>query len=442
MRAPPCSTADSAGGGRRDVRWSRARRACRRDGSPPARSPASSATSPTSVPISSVAPSRSWTCVRRPVRGSGPRAARGSPGRPHPGQPKLPYAELVAPDGTLLPPDALETASGRGGHRSRHGRSSPPAARARARAPSRSPCDVLGHPAHGGVRRVVDRMGRTDGHAGRDRAGVTAPAPEGRLDPHGRRLRGAVPAAVRRGRHLLGGPAPVALHKSDWKQAGFLAIFALAFGGVGIGGIAAVLAGRGRADEALAREARHPDAPWLWREEWAARRVSDSSRAGMWGAWAFTALWNLISLPSAVLAVRSALHEGNRIALSRWCSRWSEWDCSSGRSGRRSATAGTVSRRSSSRRCRPSSATRSKGSVRTPAGLRPAEGFRATLNCIRRVTSGSGRNRSTSETDSLAGGAPGRADGRSACRSPSRSPWTRCPAIRPGRATGSSGGWT
>ena len=39
-----------------------------------------------------------------------------------------------------------------------------------------------------------------------------------------------------------------------------------------------------------------------------------------------------------------------------------------------------------------------EGTVRTPTGLRPPEGFRVVLSCIRRVTSGSGRNRSTTET--------------------------------------------
>jgi hypothetical protein len=47
----------------------------------------------------------------------------------------------------------------------------------------------------------------------------------------------------------------------DWEQAGFLSIFALTFGGVGIGGIVAVLRGRRGAEAALAREARYPEAP-------------------------------------------------------------------------------------------------------------------------------------------------------------------------------------
>ena len=105
-----------------------------------------------------------------------------------------------------------------------------------------------------------------------------------------------------------------AIGRRDWPQAGFLLVFVLTFGGVGVGGIATVLAGRRRAEEGLAREARHPEAPWLWREDWAARRIGDSSRGAMWGAWIFTALWNLISIPSAVMAVRAALREGNHLA--------------------------------------------------------------------------------------------------------------------------------
>ena len=41
-------------------------------------------------------------------------------------------------------------------------------------------------------------------------------------------------------------------------------------------------------------------APWLWREDWASRRITDGSRSDMWSAWAFTALWNLVSVPGAI----------------------------------------------------------------------------------------------------------------------------------------------
>ena len=241
-------------------------------------------------------------------------------------------------------------------------------------------------------------MGGTDGYTDRDRPGVTAPSAKLRSS------RNAIGCAVL---FLLpfaavGVYATVqllaAVGKHDWTQAGFLAVFALTFGGVGIGGIAAVLNGRGRIEDALAREARHPAAPWLWREDWAARRVTDSSRSAMWGAWAFTALWNLISIPSAVLAVQDALEKGNRLALIallfplvglgllvwalRATARYRRYGVSTLELAEVPAPVGHAL----------------EGLVRTPRELRPADGFQVTLSCIRRATRGSGKNRSTSET--------------------------------------------
>lgn len=184
----------------------------------------------------------------------------------------------------------------------------------------------------------------------------------------------------------------------DLGKAGFLSIFALVFGGVGIGGIVSVLRGRRGAEAALAREARHPDEPWLWREDWAARRIADGSALEMGLAWAFAVLWNLVSIPAAVVGVRAAVREGNRAALVAllfpavgagllvWALRITI---------RRRRYGSSVLEL----RTLPAAVGHAlEGTVRTPAGLRPPEGFRVVLSCIRRVTSGSGRNRSTSES--------------------------------------------
>ena len=188
-----------------------------------------------------------------------------------------------------------------------------------------------------------------------------------------------------------------ALGARDWGQAGFLSIFALTFGGVGIGGIVTVLRGRRSAEAALAREAQDPEAPWLWREDWAARRITDASAAEMGFAWAFAILWNLISVPGAVFGVRAALREGNRAALIAllfpavgvgllvWAVRATIRRRRYGTSVLELGTLPAVVGHAL------------EGTLRTPAGLRPPEGFRVVLSCIRRVTSGSGRNRSTSE---------------------------------------------
>ena len=184
----------------------------------------------------------------------------------------------------------------------------------------------------------------------------------------------------------------------DWGQAGFLSIFALTFGGVGIGGIVLVLRGRRGAEAALAREARHPEAPWLWREDWAARRITDASVAQMGFAWAFAILWNLVSAPAAVIGVRAALREGNRAAMIAllfpvvgvgllvWAIRITIRRRRYGTSVLELGTLPAVIGHAL------------EGTLHTPAGLRPPEGFRVVLSCIRRSTSGSGSDRSTLET--------------------------------------------
>ena len=184
---------------------------------------------------------------------------------------------------------------------------------------------------------------------------------------------------------------------SNWPQAGFLSIFALTFGGVGFGGLVVVAAGRRRLIDADARQAQHPDEPWLWRPDWASGVVTDSSKVEMWTAWVFAALWNLIGLPSGVLGVRAAMREGNRLALIalvfpligagllawavRATLRYRRYGLSRFELSRNPGVVGHTL----------------AGTVRTPSDLRPPEGFNVVLSCIRRETTGTGKNRSTTE---------------------------------------------
>lgn len=43
--------------------------------------------------------------------------------------------------------------------------------------------------------------------------------------------------------------------------------------------------------------AQHPDEPWLWREDWAQRAVRESYEVGGWCLWGFAAAWNLFCVP-------------------------------------------------------------------------------------------------------------------------------------------------
>ena len=183
----------------------------------------------------------------------------------------------------------------------------------------------------------------------------------------------------------------------DWEAAAFLGLFGLTFGLVGLGGIVAVLRAGRVAAEAEALRARHPEAPWLWRADWAAGRVEDGSRGTMVAAWIFAAFWNLISIPGAYFGVRQALEDERRgallvllfpavgLGLLVWALRATLRYRRYGISRLALATVPAPVGREL------------RGTVEAPAVLE-APGVLLTLTCLRRVTRGSGKNRSTSET--------------------------------------------
>ena len=180
-------------------------------------------------------------------------------------------------------------------------------------------------------------------------------------------------------------------------EAGSVLLFALVFGGVATGGWRLLLLAhrKMRTEEKL--KARHPDQPWMWRTDWASGRISDSSRMLLWSSWIFACLWNLVSWPSAVLAVRSALLQGNTAAfvailfplagsgLLVWAVRNTVRHRRYGGSLLELSTIPGVIGHSLA------------GSIRVSNLLQPAEGFALTLSCLKRVA-GSGKDDSSSET--------------------------------------------
>ncbi len=184
----------------------------------------------------------------------------------------------------------------------------------------------------------------------------------------------------------------------DWGPAAFMGIFGLTFGLVGVGGILAVLRARRHAAETDAIRGRNPEAPWLWRPDWAAGRIEDSNRGTMVGAWIFAGFWNLVSLPGAYFGIRQLMNEGEKGALFvlifpavglgllvwaiRATLRYRRFGVSRLDLATVPAPLGGELR----------------GAVIAPVTLDALEGVQVTLTSVRRVTTGSGKNRSTSET--------------------------------------------
>lgn len=180
--------------------------------------------------------------------------------------------------------------------------------------------------------------------------------------------------------------------------AAFMGIFGITFGLVGFGGIVGALRARRTAVQVDAARARHPDAPWLWRADWAAGRIEDGNRRTMVAAWIIAGFWNLISLPGAFFAMREALREGNRAALLALLFPLVGlgllvWAVRATLRHRRYG----VSRLDLARV--PAAIGRElRGTVAARGLLAVPGGFGVALTCVRRVTRGSGKNRSTTET--------------------------------------------
>jgi hypothetical protein len=186
--------------------------------------------------------------------------------------------------------------------------------------------------------------------------------------------------------------------QGNWHEMLFFTLFAVTFGGVGFGGIAFMLAARRKLKEQEALKARYPNEPWQWQRDWAAGRIDDTGRATMWVSWVFAIFWNLVSIPAGFAGIRAVLQEGNNagyvallfplvgMGLFAWAVRTTLRYQRYGISRLELSTIpGTIGRTLA-------------GVVRTNTVLQPSDGFQATLSCVRRVTTKSGKNSSTTES--------------------------------------------
>jgi hypothetical protein len=176
-----------------------------------------------------------------------------------------------------------------------------------------------------------------------------------------------------------------------------LLLFATVFGGVAAGGWRLLLLAHRKIRTEETLKARDPNQPWMWRPDWASGRISDSNRMLLWSSWIFATLWNLISWPSAVLAVRSAMLQGNTAAyvallfplagtgLLVWAVRNTIRHKRYGASLLELSTIPAVIGHSLA------------GTIRVSSLLQPAEGFALTLSCVQRSTR-DGNDDSSSET--------------------------------------------
>ena len=183
-----------------------------------------------------------------------------------------------------------------------------------------------------------------------------------------------------------------------WEMMVVQLIFVLMFGSVGFGllfgGLAAVK--KSRAEAALA--AAHPEARWMWKADWAAGQIVSSQKNAMRATLLFAVFWIVVTAPLLLVLPGEILTKHNRVALlgltfpaiglllAGWAVyavlRWRKFGQSI---FQMASVPGVVGGQLA-------------GVIRTSAKIRPEDGFHLLLRCVRRVTTGAGKSRHTTET--------------------------------------------
>lgn len=185
--------------------------------------------------------------------------------------------------------------------------------------------------------------------------------------------------------------------QGNWREGMVLTLAGVLFAGVAAAGYTLLVIGRRKLKEQEKLRALHPDQPWLWQADWASGRIDDTTRRTLWTSWFVAIFWNLISFPVGLVGARTALEEGNPAAylallfplvgsgILVWAIRATLRYQKYGISRLELSTIpGTIARTLA-------------GTVRVTSVLQP-EGFDVSLSCIRRLTTRSGKDTSTSET--------------------------------------------
>ncbi|MGB5878627.1 MAG: DUF3592 domain-containing protein [Thermoanaerobaculia bacterium] len=178
----------------------------------------------------------------------------------------------------------------------------------------------------------------------------------------------------------------------------FLMLFGGVFAGVGFGLMGAGFLGKRKVQEEEQLASQHPEDPWRWKPEWADGRITASGRAGFVLPGIMALFWNLVSLPLLFVLPEEIFEKGNRAALLGfifplvglgllvWAGRaFLRWKKYADSVFEMSKVPGVVGGKL-------------EGRILTSVNIETVSGFDLTLNCVHRVTKGSGDSRSTTES--------------------------------------------
>ena len=134
-----------------------------------------------------------------------------------------------------------------------------------------------------------------------------------------REIGGELSSAHANGNNILvwvnpGNPSEAVVDRGlRWGLVGFKSIFLLVFGGFGGGLLFFVWLAPDK--EKDADDPAYAEQPWLLDDAWQSPEIRSSSKASMYGVWAFAAFWNLISAPLPFLLYEEVVEKQNYLAL-------------------------------------------------------------------------------------------------------------------------------
>jgi hypothetical protein len=178
-----------------------------------------------------------------------------------------------------------------------------------------------------------------------------------------------------------------------------MAVFAVALGlSVLFTVIVPVFRARRALNELDARKSAAPDQPWLWRADWASRRIVGSYSRQLGRRWVFALFWNAIALPGSYVIAKRALATGNAAQLLVLAfPAFGLWILGAAvRSTLRAARYGRTVLELST--LPGTIGGRLEGTIRVGRIQEPPNSVRMELACVRRLTRSAGRSQSVRET--------------------------------------------
>ncbi len=195
-----------------------------------------------------------------------------------------------------------------------------------------------------------------------------------------------------------GDPSKAVLYRTfRFELIGFTLVFVLLFGGVGIYLITAAQIGKKRLQEEWERRQQYPDEPWHWEKGPPFNRFTCTTKQKLYKAAFFALFWNVMSAPIWFLVIPTLWEEEEKfkllvllfpivgIGLAVWAARCFIRLKKYGESVfEMTSLPGVIGGPIG-------------GVIYTQVKLRPEDGFRVSLNCIRKTIVNTGKGTSTQE---------------------------------------------